>query len=62
MTVEERELRKKLFEAAKTGAEGAGRNARVAPQLLFAHFLWALEDAFELSHRGYSPDGEPRDV
>ena len=32
---------------AQKAAEDAGANARVAPQLLFAHILWTLEAAAE---------------
>lgn len=35
-----------LNAVAKDAAERAGKNASVAPQLLFAHILWALQDAF----------------
>lgn len=35
-----------LNAVAKVAAERAGKNASVAPQLLFAHILWAMQDAF----------------
>lgn len=39
--------RASLHELAKKAAEDAWRNAGVAPQLLFAPILWALEAAHD---------------
>jgi hypothetical protein len=36
-----------LHSLAEKAATAAGHNARVAPELLYAHILWTLEDAQE---------------
>lgn len=36
-----------LHAVAKKAAEDAGRNAKAAPNLLFAPILWALQDALK---------------
>lgn len=50
----------RLQELAKTAAEGAGKNAGVAPQLLFADIMFMLVDAVEDGRLLLPPNQTPK--
>lgn len=47
-----------LAEIAKDASERAAKNASVAPQLLYAPILWALQDAAEINRILNMPEEE----
>lgn len=50
----------RLQQLAKQAAEGAGKNASVAPQLLFADIMFMLVDAVEDGRLLLPPDDRPQ--
>jgi len=47
-----------LEDIAKDASERAAKNAGVAPQLLYAPILWALQDAAEINRILNMPEAE----